>query len=974
MSKPLRLLSLALLASVTAFPSAAAGALMTVAGKTTAELFPWATFDSAIPTQEAVTGVVPGSRPLRHLEVLRYFEALAEASPRATLETYATSHEGRPLVVLAVSDEATIADLEAFRAAHARRLDPRGRTADDDAGAVAGAKAVAWMAYGIHGDELSSTDAAVSLAFWLVAGTDTRAQALREGLVVLIDPVENPDGRDRFLAQTAAFAHKVPNPDQDDLSHTTVWPWGRGNHYLFDLNRDWFSMVQPESRRSELIAGWNPQLVLDCHEMGTNGTYLFSPPREPFNPLLPDYTKEWWDRFAADQAKALDDRGYSYYTGEWNEEFFPGYGSSWPVYLGAIGILYEMSRTGGTLVQRRDGTVRTYGEAVEHQVTSSVANLETLSANRQELLEDFVAARRAAIRSPKGPARAWVLPPGRSPQRADALAHLLRRQGVEVYRLETGMTISGLRDARTGQQSTRELPAGSWMVPLDQPASPLASVLLDPHVPMAEAALRQEREYIERGDGSRIYDATAWSLPLLYGVEAYWTATKPEGPWSREAEPPSRTGTVESAPTVYGYLLDGGDDAAMGALAELLQADITVQAADEPFTIGGHSYERGALLVRREGNADDLDRRLEVVAERWGVTFRATPTADSEQGSDLGGSHFDTLRLPRVGIISGMPISTAAYGSLWYVLDERVGLRFSGIDLGNFRRTDLQRYNVLVFPPAYGDADSYRNALGEQGLATLTAWIEGGGTAIGIGGGAQFLADTGTELTKTRLRRQALADYPPVILGAAATAVEAASPMQALGWAGAATNEADPTPSVEIPPVLGAGARPFAPGGPTPALVPVGLEEWIKPVLPANRSKPSEDDVAAVDARLRSFSPQGTLVRVDLAKRHWMSWGLPEQIAVLLSASDTLVAGSDVDVVARFSDPERLHLGGLLWPEAAGRLAHTGYATRERKGDGQVILFIDNPTYRAWTLETQRIFLNALLYGPGLGTSWPVPW
>ena len=105
------------------------------------------------------------------------------------------------------------------------------------------------MAYGIHGDELSSTDAAASLAYWLAAGEDDRAQALREGLVVLIDPMENPDGRERFLSQTAAFAHKLPNPDQDDLSHTTVWPWGRGNHYLLDLNRDWFTMVHPESAR-----------------------------------------------------------------------------------------------------------------------------------------------------------------------------------------------------------------------------------------------------------------------------------------------------------------------------------------------------------------------------------------------------------------------------------------------------------------------------------------------------------------------------------------------------------------------------------------------------------------------------------------------------------------------------------------------------------------------------------------------------
>ena len=966
--------SLLLILTLIALPALGSGSLALVEGISTTELFPWASFDPAIPTQEAVTGVAPGSRPLRHAEILRYFEALAEGSPRAALQTYASSHEGRALVLLAVSDEATIARLEAFRQEHARRLDPRGREASADADAVAGAKSVAWMAYGIHGNELSSSDAAASLAYWLVAGEDDRARALREGLVILIDPTENPDGRERFLAQTTAFAHKVPNPDQDDLSHTTVWPWGRGNHYLFDLNRDWFTMVQPESARSEVLAGWNPQIALDCHEMGSDSTYLFTPPREPFNPLLPDYMRKWWGRFAGDQARALDRKGYSYYTGEWNEEFFPGYGSSWPAYLGALGILYEMSGTDGTLVRRQDGSVRTYGEAVEHQVISSVANLETLAANRQGFLDDFVSARRAAINSPKGPARAWLLPPGRSPRRTDDLAQLLRRQGIEVYRLATAASASGLRNARTGQQSSLDLPAGTWMVPLDQPASPLASVLLDPHVPMSATALREERESIERGEGSRLYDTTAWSLPLLYGVESYWTTTRPGGSWTLDADLDHPAGGVETLPSVYGYLLEANEDAAMGALAALLEAGITVQAANKPFTIGGHTYDRGSLLIRREAHDAELESRLEPIAQRWGLTFRATPTADSEEGPDLGGAHFETLRLPRVGVLTGSPVSPADYGSLWYVLDERVGLRFSGIDLSQLRSVDLQRYNVLVFPPAWGGAQAYRHALGEEGLAALRSWIEGGGTAIGLDGGAQFLADSGTELTKARLRSQALSDFPPVILGASALAARVASPMRAQGWSGTHVSDSGEAPAIDVPSVLGAGAMPFAPDNTPAELSPENLEDWFAPVLPPGRIEPTEEETAEADARLRAFSPQGALLRAELDARNWMSWGLPDEIAILFGGSDTLVADSGVEVVARFPEPERMHLGGLLWPEAAGRLAHTAYATRESVGDGQVILFLDHPTYRAWPLDSQRMLLNALLYGPGLGTRWPRPW
>ena len=145
MSRIVRPLSLALFLLGTVAVQGASS-LSLVEGISTAELFPWATFDASIPTQEAATGVTPGSRPLRHEEVIRYFEALAESSPRATLQTYAHSHEGRPLVLLAVSDAETIADLEGFRRAHAQRMDPRGRSDSEDAGAIEGAKAVAWMA------------------------------------------------------------------------------------------------------------------------------------------------------------------------------------------------------------------------------------------------------------------------------------------------------------------------------------------------------------------------------------------------------------------------------------------------------------------------------------------------------------------------------------------------------------------------------------------------------------------------------------------------------------------------------------------------------------------------------------------------------------------------------------------------------------------------------------------------------------
>lgn len=1004
-------------------------------GLSPSKLFPWASFAPAIPTQEALHGFTPGARPLRHDELMRYLEALDAASPRARLVEYARSHEGRPLVYLAIGEEATIERLEAFREEHARLSDPRGWAEEGEGRAVESAKAVGWMAYGIHGDELSSTDAAAALAYWLVAGEDARAATLRRELVILIDPCENPDGRERFLAQTRSFAHARPSPDIEDLSHTTVWPWGRGNHYLFDLNRDWFTLVQPESRRSSVIASWSPQLMVDSHEMGADDTYLFSPPRHPFNPFLPSTDAKWAGRYAAEQSRALDARGYAYYTGEWNEEFFPGYGSSWAAYLGAVGILYEMSSTEGTLVRQPAGTRRTYAEAVEHHVTSSVANLETLAANRGEAMRDFLAARREAIRrGAEGPVRAWILPPGRHPERTDALALLLRAQGIEVLGAAAPTRAAGLRDARTGESASRDLPAGTWMVPMDQPSSPLARVVLDPHVPMESGFLREEREYLERGKGTRLYDTTSWSLPLAYGVDAYWTATRPAGDWRDDAAPlaeSKRAGLLQPLEgTVFGYLFEGTSDGSVFALADLLQRGVAVRVAEKPFRVAGRAYEPGAVLVKREGNPDDLASQLTDVAARWRIQVRATATAKADEGPDLGGGHFHPLVAPRVGVWTGMPVSAADYGALWHLFDKVADLRFTGLDIARFDSADLARYNVLIFPPVWGSAEAYKNLLGKDGLDRLKRWIEGGGTAIGIGAGAEFLADKDVALTKARLRRQALDRFPPPVWGVSAEEAQSAGPLRAVGLAappaaagqeesakdrtrGARREASDRTESgasrgagdravaggrgaeaeggsrtaartgaqrsspYDVAPVLGPGAKPFAQGfdqGTSVGGRPVDLATWLKPFLPPGQDKPKDEDLQRADERLRRFAPAGAFLRVELDPDVWLDWGLSADLPVWVRASDALVAEPPVQVAARFSDLDRLHLAGLLWPEAAARIARTAYATREGVGRGQVILFLDHPVHRGWMLGTRRLFLNAVLYGPGKGTRWSTPW
>ena len=432
-------------------------------------------------------------------------------------------------------------------------------------------------------------------------------------------------------------------------------------------------------------------------------------------------------------------------------------------------------------------------------------------------------------------------------------------------------------------------------------------------------------------------------------------------------------------------IVDGDPDNAPPALAAMLQAGIRVRIAAKPFTIQGNTFQRGAMVIRKEGNISDLATRMNEIAEAHQLDLFPVRTGRAEHGPDLGGSHYPVLIEPRVGVVTGMPVSPSDYGSIWHLLDQEMNLRFSSLDIGRFSRTDLTRYNVLIFPPVFGGAGMYRQLLGSDGTKTLQQWIEAGGTAIGIGGGARMLADKDSELTSTRFRGQLLDSFPPPVWSISAVEAEAAGRAVATGIRlvkesdepGENDESSTRKSPYDVAPVLGAGASPFAEGQRQGTLLggaPVQMEEWVAEILPPGSKEAGEEDLQAADRRLRKFMPQGAMLRADLDEEFWMNYSLGESISVWFGSGDSLIGAPPVAVAARFPAIDRLHLGGLLWPEAAARLAGTAYATRESRGRGQVILFADHPAYRRWMKETERMLMNAVLYGPGLGTRWSTPW
>lgn len=219
-------------------------------------IWPGAKYDPAVPTLQQVLGHDTGLEITTPDQVGVYLQALAKAAPtRTRLIEYARSWENRPLWLMVIGSPDRIAKLDQVKRDLQRLADPRTVPNADVDRLVRELPVVTWLSHGVHGNEISSSDAAMFEAYHLLAAqADADADTVLRESLVLIDPMQNPDGRARFVFQNLQGRAAVPDPTPYNAEHDEPWPGGRSNHYLFDMNRDWFAQTQPETRGRILIA------------------------------------------------------------------------------------------------------------------------------------------------------------------------------------------------------------------------------------------------------------------------------------------------------------------------------------------------------------------------------------------------------------------------------------------------------------------------------------------------------------------------------------------------------------------------------------------------------------------------------------------------------------------------------------------------------------------------------------------------
>ena len=712
------------------------------------ELAPGTQYDPSIPTLEDVVGHDFREEITPPDQVVRYFEALADAArDRTQLIQYAESWEGRPLVILVIGSRERIAALDDVKAGLTRLAQPDGLSDADADALIADLPVVTALMHGVHGNEISSSGAAMAEAYHLLAaqGDPTVDMILNESLV-LIDPVENPDGRARFVLQNTMARARWPNEATYSAEHDEPWPGGRVNHYLFDLNRDLFIQSQPETQgKVDVFLDFWPHIVVDLHEMGGNSTYFFPPTAPPANPWYGERQIALMDVFGRANARIFDQRGFAYFNRDVYDLFYPGYVDMWPMGHGALGMTYEQASARGQVVRRSDGDLLTYGDGVLHHFTAAITSAETSARNRERILTDYLAFRREGIDLGRAGPAEYVLHSAHDPGMARRLAFMLLENGIEVREADGPVTIED-----------RQLPQrGTFIVPMDQPAHRFVRNLLDPDVPMDEAFVQRQIDRRARRESDEIYDLTAWSQSLLWDVEVLVAddVTGAAGALVAETSVLTNTALPEAG---VGYLMPWGTSAA-SAVAEALRDGIRVRAAGAEFTLGGREYPVGTAIVRTAENDANLQQQLGRIASAHGAEVIPIDDSYVEEGASLGSNSVRALRSPRVLLVYDSPGQTNSVGFARYVLEQRYAQPTVAVRASSLGRANLADYDVIVFP-----SGNYSNAVNSGMVEELRNWMSNGGTMITMAASTAWAIRA--ELLSTTAERRggrAVGDDPP---------------------------------------------------------------------------------------------------------------------------------------------------------------------------------------------------------------------
>jgi len=645
-----------------------------------------------------------GTQFSRHSQVVDYFDHVSkEMNENILLINYGKTYERRPLFYAVISSKENIAEIESIRLNNLSALDINENRSND--------KAIVWLSYSVHGNESSSTEASMQTVYELLTG---RAELL-QNTVVIIDPCLNPDGRDRYANWYNQTKTSPYNTNKISREHIEPWPGGRANHYLFDLNRDWAWITQIESQqRLREYQKWMPHVHVDFHEQGINEPYYFAPAAEPYHEVITNWQRDFQFMIGKNNAKYFDENGWLYFTKEIFDLLYPSYGDTYPTYLGAIGMTYEQAGGGvaGLGILNSEGKNLTLVDRVKHHTVAGISTVEISSANSDRLNKEFVNFFKNKNKS------TYYIMNGDS-DKIDQLSKFLKKHEIDFY--STKVQKLNAFNYNKNKITSYTTTTNDLIIPNSQAKGKLVDVFLERTTKLSD---------------SMTYDITAWSLPFVYGVNAYSTSKKIE---TSEYKENKVENIIDEDAVAYASIWNHMNDAKF--LSNLIENKIKVRYNEKIIRNGDLTLPRGSVIIYK-GDQTDLvyEKVLFELADKNNIKLHPIYSGMSEFGPDLGSDSVKLVKNKKIAIFSGEDgsnrVSSLNYGAIWHFFEQELKYPLTHLNVDNFKNIELNQFDVLIIPSGY-----YGSIGNEANLEKIRKWISKGGNLIAFENAIRIFTD-----------------------------------------------------------------------------------------------------------------------------------------------------------------------------------------------------------------------------------------
>ena len=660
-------------------------------------------YDTAIIKPEYSVGFGIGERHIRHDQMLNYMYALSKQSSRMQLTDIGRTYEHRRQILLTISSEQNLANLDALLAAHSNN--------------DASAPIIVWLGYSVHGDEISGTNAAMVVAYHLAASQSPEVKKMLEQTIIIMEPTINPDGMDRFVNWVNTYRGVADNPDPNHIEHHQGWRTGRTNHFGFDLNRDWLLLSQKESRnRLRYFHKYQPHVLGDFHEMGAHGTYFFQPGIPTRNhPLTPKSNIKMTQLLARYHAAALDKENRLYYSEENFDDFYYGKGSTYPDINGSVGILFEQGSSRGMQQTTTNGLL-TFEYGIQNQVLTSLSTLKGSWQNFDKLKQyrtNFVAE--AEKLAKKDEISGYLISEDFDQQKLSFFLGKLNLHQINVYPLS--------EDFKYKDKVYRQ--GASFYVPLQQK-----------QYRVIKALFNQQKRFQD----NTFYDVSGWTMPLAMDIEFQPVARTRGLNLQAEKWQPARAPIKALDQQAYAYLIEWHHLLAPKLLNQLLKKGVKAKVATKPFTIKSGTnvkqYRAGTIMVPAAIQQNKKWRGiLAQMSTQTQISVDSVSSGYSEQGIDLGSGSFITIEQPKVLLVGGKGSSQYEAAEVLYYLDNLQGIPVSIVEQERLAKIELSHYShILMVDGSYGK-------ISEPMVTKLERWLKQGGVVLAQKRAAKWLSD-----------------------------------------------------------------------------------------------------------------------------------------------------------------------------------------------------------------------------------------